>query len=72
MILHYLPTHATLEEHIDILPTLGIDAQLITNLIVMMKKLNPGHLFDIHVVHIFWRHLFKCPPCILIISFPAF
>ena len=42
MILHYLPTCATLEEHIDILPALNIDAQLITNLIVMMEKLNPG------------------------------
>ena len=42
MMLHYLPTCATLEEHIDILPTLSIDAQLITNLIIMMEKLNPG------------------------------
>ena len=42
MILHYLLTHATLEEHIDLLPTLNIDAQLITNLIAMMEKLNPG------------------------------
>ena len=42
MILHYLPTCTTCEEHIDILPTLSINAQLITNLIIMMKKLNPG------------------------------
>ena len=42
MILHYLPTHATLEEHTDILPTLNCDTQLLTNLIIMMEKLNPG------------------------------
>ena len=42
MILHYLPTHATLEEHTDILSTLNCDTQLLTNLIIMMEKLNPG------------------------------
>ena len=42
MILCYLPNRATLEEHIDILPTLNIDAQLLMNLIIMMEKLNPG------------------------------
>ena len=42
VLLCYLPTCATLEKHVDILPTLSIDAQLITNLIIMMEKLNPG------------------------------
>ena len=42
MILCYLSTCTTCEEHIDVLPTLSIDAQLITNLIIMMEKLNPG------------------------------
>ena len=48
MILCYLPTHATLEEHIDILPTLNIDAQLLTNLNIMMEKLNTccSHLLE--------------------------
>ena len=66
MILHYLPTHATLEEHVDILPTLSIDAQLITNLIVMMEKLNPGlsihHTCCSHLI----AHLCKHSPCIQI------
>ena len=57
IILHYLPTYATLEEHIDILPTLNIDAQLLTNLIIMMEKLNPG--LSIH--HTCCSHLLETP-----------
>ena len=55
MILCYLPTHATLEEHIDILPTLNIDAQLLTNLIIMMEKLNP----DLSIRHTCCSHLLE-------------
>ena len=57
MILRYLPTRATCEEHIDVLPTLSIDAQLITNLIIMMEKFNPG--LSIH--HTCCSHLIETP-----------
>ena len=57
MILHYLPTGVALEEHIDILPTLNIDAQLLTNLIIMMEKLNPG----LSICHTCYSHLLETP-----------
>ena len=57
MILHYLPMHATLEKHVDILPTLSIDAQLITNLIIMIEKLNPG----LSICHNCCSHLIETP-----------
>ena len=57
MILCYLSTHATLEEHVDILPTLSIDAQLITNLIIMMERLNPG----LSICHTCCSHLIETP-----------
>ena len=57
MILHYLPACATLEEHIDIFPTLNLDAQLLTNLIIMMEKLNPG----LSICHTCCSHLLETP-----------
>ena len=57
MILHYLPTHVTLEEHIDILPTLNIDAQLLTNIIIVMEKLNSV----LSIRHTCCSHLLQTP-----------
>ena len=56
MILYCVSTHAVLEEHIDVIPTLDFDAQLLTNL-MMMKRLRPG--LSIH--HTCCSHLIETP-----------
>ena len=50
MILYYLPTRATLEEHIDILPTLNIDTQLLMNLIIMNGKTKSRSIYSPHML----------------------
>ena len=55
MILPYLPIHTTCVEHIDVLSTLSVDAQLITNLIIMIEKLNPG----LSIYHTCCSHLIE-------------
>ena len=40
--LFYPPTNCIIEDHIDIIPSIDIDTQLLTNLVVMIEKAHPG------------------------------
>ena len=42
MCLFYPPTSCIIEDHIDIIPSMDINAQLLTNLVIMMEKVCPG------------------------------
>ena len=42
MCLFYPPTNYIIEDHIDIIPSMDTDAQLLMNLIVMIEKAHPG------------------------------
>ena len=45
MCLLYPPTHYIIEEHLDVTP-MDLDVQLMTNLMIMMEKSCPEHLFQ--------------------------
>ena len=47
MCLFHLPTHCLIEDHLDVTPSMNLDAQLVTNLLMMMEKACPG-LFFLH------------------------
>ena len=38
----YPPTSCIIEDHIDLIPSMEIDAQLLTNLVIMIEKAHPG------------------------------
>ena len=57
MILCCVSTRTVLEEHLDILPTLDFDAQLLTNLIMMMERLRPR----LSICHTCCSHLIETP-----------
>ena len=42
MCLFHPPTNCIMEDHIDIIPSMDLDAQLLTNLVVMMEKAHLG------------------------------
>ena len=42
MCLFYHPTNCIIEDHIDIIPSMDVDAQLLTNQVVMIEKAHPG------------------------------
>ena len=42
MCLFYPPTSCIIEDHINIIPSMDIDAQLLTNLVIMIEKAHPG------------------------------
>ena len=42
MCLFYPPTNCIIEDHIDIIPSMDVDAQPLTNLVVMIKKACSG------------------------------
>ena len=45
MCLFYPPTCCIIEEHLDVIPSMDLDVQLMTNLMLMMEKSCPEHLF---------------------------
>ena len=42
MCLFYPPTSCIIEDHIDIIPSMDINVQLLTNLVIMIEKACPG------------------------------
>ena len=44
----HLSTHCLIEDHLDITPSMNLDAQLVTNLPMMMEKACPGCFFLHH------------------------
>ena len=40
----HLSTHCLLEDHLDVTPSMNLDVQLLTNLMMMMVKSCPEHL----------------------------
>ena len=42
MCLFYPPTSCIIEDHIDIIPSMDINVQLLTNLVIMIEKVHPG------------------------------
>ena len=45
MCLFYSPTCSMLEDHLSVTPSLDLDVQLVTQLMMMMKKNCPEHIF---------------------------
>ena len=48
MCLFYPPTSCNIEDHIDIIPSMDIDTQLLINLVVMIEKACPGCSIQYH------------------------
>ena len=48
MCLLYPPTHYIIEEHLDVTPSMDLDVQFVTNLMIMMEKSCPERLFRHH------------------------
>ena len=42
MCLFYPPMNCIIEDNIDIIPSMDVDAQLLANLVVMIEKAHPG------------------------------
>ena len=56
--LFYPPTNCIIEDHIDIIPSMDVDAQHLTNLVVI-EKAHLGCSFNIVAVINLWRYLFN-------------